>query len=318
MHTSQIKLRRGFTLVELLVVIAIIGILIALLLPAIQAAREAGRRMQCKNNLKQMGLAALAHVDSRRCFPTAGDTPWPLLENYLSLDGRPFGPERQGVGWAYQLLPYSENKSIYLSKTQADIEKVHLSLYVCPSRPAERRMGGRVLMDYANVVPADPDKIDHDIEEIFWNYNHWQVPHGKSYKGVLVRTNYDRQASPPTTAGSTPPTEMKHIIDGTSHTMMISEKRLKPMYYLSGEWHDDCGWSDGWDPDVCRSSAYAPSRDVNIELDVGYLFGSAHSAGINGVFADGSVHTINYDVDRAVFNCLGNREDRQPISITDF
>jgi hypothetical protein len=179
-------------------------------------------------------------------------------------------------------------------------------------------MGGRVLMDYANVIPADPDKIDHDIEEIFWNYNHWQVPHGKSYKGVLVRTNYDRQANPPTGAGSTPPTEVKHIIDGTSHTMMISEKRLKPMYYQSGEWHDDCGWADGWDPDISRSCAYVPSRDTNIDPDVGYLIGSAHSAGVNAVYADGSVHVISYDVDRAVFNCLGNREDRQAIGMKDY
>jgi prepilin-type N-terminal cleavage/methylation domain-containing protein/prepilin-type processing-associated H-X9-DG protein len=315
MHTANVRRRPGFTLVELLVVIAIIGILIGLLLPAIQAAREAARRLQCRNNLKQMGLAALGHESNRRVFPTTGDTPWPLLENYLTPNGMPFGPDRQGVGWAYQLLPYAESKNIYFSKSQATIENIQLSFYTCPTRPNNRRMSGRVLMDYAAVVPADTDKLDNDIEEIFWNYNHWQVPHGKSYKGVFVRSNYDRLSSPPSNAGSTPPTQLKHITDGASHTMMISEKRLIPWNYQSGAWYDDCGWSDGFDPDVLRSSAYVPGRDVNSTLDVSYMFGSAHSSGLNAVFADGSVHIIGYDVDRALFNCLGNRQDHKAISL---
>src|SRR3954466_6905716 len=103
--------RCGFTLVELLVVIAIIGILVALLLPAIQSAREAARRTQCTNHIKQMMLAMHNLESSMKCFPSGGMAPYSSIENYLSdssptnpnPQGQPFGPEKQGLSWAYQI-----------------------------------------------------------------------------------------------------------------------------------------------------------------------------------------------------------------------
>src|SRR5688572_14805232 len=94
----------GFTLVELLVVIAIIGILVALLLPAIQAAREAARRTECRNNLKNIGLAVLNFEGAKRVFPTAGArnlTTGFVLEQNIE-GGKPLGPDRQGLGWGFQ------------------------------------------------------------------------------------------------------------------------------------------------------------------------------------------------------------------------
>src|SRR5262245_33762589 len=95
--------RTGFTLVELLVVIAIIGILVAFLLPAIQAAREASRRSQCQNNLKQIGLAVQNHHDARRAFPMGRD-----------------GWKQKAVSWAFFLLPYMEETAIYNSWHSTD------------------------------------------------------------------------------------------------------------------------------------------------------------------------------------------------------
>ena len=97
---------RGFTLVELLVVIAIIGILIALLLPAIQAAREAARRSQCKNNLKQMGLAAQNHLSTQKCFPSGG---WGFL--WVGDPDRGYGSNQPG-GWQYSILPFIDQRQI--------------------------------------------------------------------------------------------------------------------------------------------------------------------------------------------------------------
>src|SRR5689334_13112404 len=104
---NSTRARLAFTLVELLVVIAIIGILVALLLPAIQAAREAARRTQCKDNLKNVGLAILNHVDSLKVFPTGGVTYGVSIQDYIE-DGKPVGTAKMGLGWGYQILPYME------------------------------------------------------------------------------------------------------------------------------------------------------------------------------------------------------------------
>jgi prepilin-type N-terminal cleavage/methylation domain-containing protein/prepilin-type processing-associated H-X9-DG protein len=162
--------RRAFTLVELLVVIAIIGILVALLLPAIQAAREAARRTQCRNNLKNIGLAVHNFHDSFKYFPTGGTRPFPSLEDFLqdSLTAGPFnrkgpanGALEQGLGWLYQILPYLEEGAVKGLVRNTQIEKVIIPLYNCPSRRtnAIHNATQRALVDYAGTA-AGPSRTD--------------------------------------------------------------------------------------------------------------------------------------------------------------
>ncbi len=185
------KKTNAFTLVELLVVIAIIGVLVALLLPAVQSAREAARRVSCMNKVKQIGLAIQNHVDALDVFPTGGSTYNPLLSNYVSggkdNPGTPNGPKRQGLGWAYQILPYLEQGAVKGILTQADIQRTVIPLYFCPSRRAPTVadtpvVGGPVaaLCDYASAHPLS-------------------LQCGQDYDGV---SRYDLNVTHPYTANS--------------------------------------------------------------------------------------------------------------------
>src|SRR5262245_52858517 len=134
--------RRAFTLVELLVVIAIIGVLIALLLPAVQAARESARRQQCSNNLKQLALAAINHCETAGHFPTGGWGWW-----WVGDPDRGFSNKQPG-GWVFNVLPFSEENSAYQAASDGDPENITsrqldairaivrnpLPLIRCPSR----------------------------------------------------------------------------------------------------------------------------------------------------------------------------------------
>ncbi len=148
----------GFTLVELLVVIAIIGVLVALLLPAIQAAREAARRTQCSNQMRQMSLALQNHESARKIFPSGGIDPWPQIEDYAS-GSQPFAAPKQGLSWAFQLLPYLEQNAVHNLVDSDQLPLTPVNLYFCPSRRGPTQslvpgLEGRWLMDYAALVGA--------------------------------------------------------------------------------------------------------------------------------------------------------------------
>jgi prepilin-type N-terminal cleavage/methylation domain-containing protein/prepilin-type processing-associated H-X9-DG protein len=325
---NSFKRRSAFTLVELLVVIAIIGVLVAILLPAIQAAREAARRTQCINNLKQIGLAILNYVDTRKEFPTGGSEPWHDAGSATQLYGK-------GYGWMVQILPFVEDQALQnISKgygagdRQKDliVRSTPVPIYFCPSRRQNivRKVNGTgedcqtlgcALNDYAGATPCNVFPPATDAYPWFWAagaatiVTHGTVVPNQPFQGVIVRTFGAK------------PTKDKDIIDGHSKTMVVGEKRVFSNRYEIGDWHDDIGWTDGWDPDIMRYTGISPNSDVvqgspgAPGSEIGYHFGSAHSAAMNAVFADGRVTQINYDINPSTFNALGNRKDKLSVNV---
>jgi prepilin-type N-terminal cleavage/methylation domain-containing protein/prepilin-type processing-associated H-X9-DG protein len=279
--------RSGFTLIELLVVIAIIAILIALLVPAVQKVREAAARTQCRNNLKQIGLAVHGHHDANKEFPTGGTNPWAAIT--YARPGIPAGADSQGLNWGFQILPYIEQRPVYMDPNPWNYP---IPIYNCPSRRGPTNPFGRYLGDYCAVTPGDANAL--------WGGDIWGTGYVNTiYEGVIVRT---------LSAGA--PSKMASILDGTSTTLMHAEKRLDTHNYSSGDWHDDSGWADGWDPDVIRCTAYGVQPDAWGVVN-GYEIGSAHPGGVNGLFADGSVRNLSYTMSPTVLTYLANRRDGQ-------
>jgi type II secretory pathway pseudopilin PulG len=298
-----------------LVVIAVIGVLVALLLPAVQAAREAARRVECQNHLKQIGVAFHLYHGAKRFIPTGGATswagqdamnPWP---NYEA--GRLPDPPKLPVGWAVQIAPFIEQTNIFNQIMWERVKRSTISLYFCPSRrPPTRSIKnqGYGLIDYAGATPAvdfgAPPVSDEALVESYWQGSDFVAVVDKPYWGMIIRTQ----------AG--PRIAFKQVTDGLSRTLLISEKYLPPMHYaasiLPDFAGDDRGWTDGWDYDLIRSCAIPPQPDSDLDatLDVAkYRFGSAHSMGVHALWGDGSVRAIAYEIDPATFNDLGDRRD---------
>jgi prepilin-type N-terminal cleavage/methylation domain-containing protein/prepilin-type processing-associated H-X9-DG protein len=359
--------QKGFTLVELLVVIAIIGVLVALLLPAVQAAREAARRTQCKNNSKQIMLSMHNHVDAKKAFPSGGIAPWPRIHHYLvSPGGAPYGPDKQGLSWAFQILPYLEGQAVYNIRTEKEMEETAIGMYYCPSRrPPTKAIlpndtgGFPYLIDYASAVPfRSRGQVGNDAiyngwltkaaaaadtggchREEFWGRAGGPIhdfsataTSGAGYTGfwgVIVRSelHVHRGTGAKNNYGWYTPIDHSKIIDGSSNTLVLGEKFVIPSVYGGSTdgalmWHDDKGWTDGWDPDTLRSTICTMMADREItksgpdEVRVaGFRFGSAHSEGINSAFADGSVRFLRYDIDIETFNRLGHRADEESINL---
>ncbi|MEZ6071959.1 MAG: DUF1559 domain-containing protein [Pirellulales bacterium] len=317
--------RRGFTLVELLVVIAIIGILIALLLPAVQAARESARRTQCVNQLKQMGLAALNMHESQGFYPRGGTTPWPTIHfNGNSPTSPPknatYWPNGNSdttmtVGWAFQILPYMELSSIYNIGNGNLVVTNRVQYYFCPSR-RDADTAAAVLMDYAASTPGWRNQTQF-VNDDFWATGdaRWGMKaQGSAYTGV--KNDYAKFYGVFTRTHFAQACRVANIMDGTSNTMMVGEKWLNTTKYKAGEWFDDRGWTDGWDPDIIRITSVKPRPDSPTDPDGlgAYAFGGTHKAGFNSVFADGHVHFINFNIDQFLLNNLGDRRDGNPVT----
>lgn len=296
---------RGFTLIELLVVIAIIAVLIALLLPAVQQAREAARRSQCRNNLKQIGIALHNYHEQVNCFPP----------------GTIFGD--QDYGWATFLLPgldqgniYSKldfvnygsiitNNSVYTERSLplvAGVTDSVLPVFLCPSNPMLTRsplrpgagapggasLGGFGRSDYKGCLGSGGAAITGMFGKIKATYR---------------------------------PTRMQDILDGSSNTFAVGEGYTKFARAIDGPTHPNVGDFPIWlgtnnqHQNVIGETSVAHIPNGGNALAVTVLnqfddcFASLHQGGVTFLFADGSVRFVSDNINMQTYSYLGDKAD---------
>jgi prepilin-type N-terminal cleavage/methylation domain-containing protein/prepilin-type processing-associated H-X9-DG protein len=318
----------GFTLIELLIVIAIIGILVALLLPAVQSARESARRASCQNHLRQIGVAVVNHHDTQRHYPSGGNNGAISRAggNPTSAKGVPF----QQAGLFFQILAYLEENAGH-SADDATIRGLAVSMYYCPSRrPPITRLGVDGLPvglnDYAAPMWKDATAGPGLGANSAGCWNIWGDNTGDDVNHPFYRNTVFVRGGKRDTAF--PPGRIAQVTDGTSNVLMVAEKFVDPSRYLpvkldeeppQAPWGAPLGFTDmgyytGFFWSTTRCSMYGPVPDQPLEnLAYWQMFGSAHSQGINAVFADGSVRPISYSVANAIFQLLCRKDDGQSV-----
>lgn len=303
---AHLSRRRGFTLIELLVVIAIIAVLIALLLPAVQQAREAARRSQCKNNLKQLGLAMHNYHDNFSVFPFGCIT---AINGAIPAPGT--SNSRQN--WFHMILPYVDQAPLYMiiSPRIQNNEfpggwpeaTTIISVFQCPSDPANPKITNQGF--HGNYLPC----------------------HGSSHSGANATFAVTNGLFYPLSR-----TSMRSVTDGTSNTIMFSEIKLQadnagaPLgagnvvcgapHDLRGRYHNtyhgNATFSTIRPPNTlvgdvmqyCQGTTNVPCRACssgNIEIHAR----SWHTGGVHATMADGAVRFISDNINTATFNALG-------------
>jgi prepilin-type N-terminal cleavage/methylation domain-containing protein len=325
----------GFTLIELLVVIAIIGVLIALLLPAVQQAREAARKSQCKNNMKQLGLAVHNYHDAYGVFPTHMMTPDPFssVNTWLTL----CLPFMDGTA-VYDQLNFNKGPDLCSNvagiRTNKTAVNSAMGMFVCPTDATNQPK------DYAMGVAPQQGQTSS---------NYAATMYGNNFFDTTTRdTGYisfwsDFETYPPTSTGYRPfaiNRKSKDVADGTSKSLFALEVRAKvfnintgqadetvdgvtygtvytswfvnmPIYYIA---YQDCVYANSASPWFI-SPTTVPRYGINLPLRRGptpslwppYITtGSYHAGGCHGLLGDGSVQFISENIDLNVLKALSS------------
>ncbi len=341
------RIRSGFTLVELLVVIAIIGILVALLLPAVQAAREAARRMQCGNNLKQIGLALHNYHDTYKYFP-------PARLRTANSPVQPNSWNTNNVGWHARILPQIEQGPLYdridWSLYDGSSNAFHnlprstvLSAYLCPSDPGkgsfpwvDRATGIRYTG--STLVPGDAPTnyagcIGHDV----------QLRPAATTRGFLADASFNV-----TTGFGTGLISMADILDGTSNTLAVAEiiighprsrtnstlnanqaaadtvtpvnNGCTAVNFATGATTTGRGisWFRGYEVgQFAFTTLMTPNSNLwdcgNNSNDMMMAARSVHPGGVQATMVDGSVQFFSSTIDWNTWKFLGGSKDGVPV-----
>ncbi|QDT64678.1 DUF1559 domain-containing protein [Calycomorphotria hydatis] len=333
--------QKGFTLVELLVVIAVISVLIALLLPAVQQAREAARRSECKNKLKQIGLALHNYHDSYLQFPPSvisDVTPESSTGGNCWSDSQPWASDTRRVNtympWSVAILPFLEQAGLYARIDSSHPIRTHpdsifsslrpltntflystpMPAYRCPSHPSDRAQNGEPIDSTTHTTAFTSSYVG----VMGGSRAELSTSPSKSQIFACVAASAERGLSDNGVFVVNGKIKMKNITDGTSNTLMVAENRTQTWNLSSREysWSSSIGRSNTF-PDIAMLTSVVDGINFTpVESDTGNgvvqtvrEFGSYHVGGAQFTFTDGSVHFLSENIDIELLRILGIRDD---------
>jgi prepilin-type N-terminal cleavage/methylation domain-containing protein len=279
--------RAGFTLIELLVVVMIIAVLVSLLLPAVQSAREAARSLQCRNNIKQIALAFRNYHQAHGIFPDGGkDKP-----GSNNCNGCCHALTRGDWNFYYQIMPFIEQENLYNHPDDMTIYRTPVPTYYCPTRRGPARYPSNTGTARADYAGSAGDRL-------------------RPSNGILVTRVCD------------PPMCLVKIRDGASNTLMVAEKQTNPDYFGRSGGDNENYVNNGaayssYDGDQTRIAAQPPARDTEHVREPPTFwsrrFGSSHPLIFNGALGDGSVRSFSYTIELETFRRLCVANDNLPV-----